>query len=92
MINRIEKILNDEIRPALAAHKGNVELIDVDNDIVFIRLGGGCQGCSMSKSTLKDGIEKAIKNHFPNLSVQDVTDHSSGNNPYYKGKSGSIPF
>ena len=48
MIRQIEKVLDEQIRPALAAHSGNVELVDYDNDKVFLKLTGGCQGCSSS--------------------------------------------
>ena len=93
MIIHIEKILEDQIRPALANHGGNVELIDIDNGIVFIRLTGGCQGCSMSKQTLTAGIEKTIKSHFPDLKVMDLTDHNKGKTPYYKDHNkGKTPF
>jgi Fe/S biogenesis protein NfuA len=92
MINKIEKILNEEIRPALSSHNGNIELIDIDNNIVFIRLLGGCQGCSMSKMTLTQGIEKTIQRYFPELTIQDITDHQSGLKPFYSHKNGKIPF
>ncbi len=85
MFLQIEKILNDQVRPALAQHGGNVELIDVDNNKLYLRMVGGCQGCSSSKATLKGGIEQVIKTHFPQITeVIDVTDHSEGLNPYYK--------
>ncbi|MCP4914263.1 MAG: NifU family protein [Oligoflexia bacterium] len=83
MIRQIEKVLDEQIRPALAAHGGNVELIDYDNDKVFLKLTGGCQGCSSSSATLKDGIERLLKQKFPDITeVVDMTDHDSGENPY----------
>lgn len=85
MLRQVEKFFDDKIRPSLAAHGGNVELIDIDNDQIFIRLSGGCQGCSSSGVTLKDGIERLLKQKFPDIvGVVDLTDHASGSNPYYK--------
>ena len=83
----MEKLFDDMVRPALAAHGGNIELIDIDNDKVYVRMGGGCQGCSSSTATLKDGVEKLIKQHYPDIKeVVDMTDHDSGDNPYYNNK------
>ena len=84
MIRKLEKIFDDQIRPALAAHGGGVEIVDVDNNKVYVKLFGGCQGCSSSMATLKDGIEMLVKQHFPNIEeIVDLTDHESGTNPYY---------
>lgn len=83
MIRKLEKLLDSSIRPSLASHGGTVEIIDFDNNKLFIKLGGGCQGCSSSKLTLKDGIEKLVKEKYPDvLEVVDLTDHKSGGNPY----------
>jgi Fe-S cluster biogenesis protein NfuA len=80
----ITDLLNREINPAVATHGGYVELIDVKNNNVFIRLGGGCQGCGAADVTLKQGIEKAIRNLVPRVGeILDTTDHASGRNPYY---------
>lgn len=85
MIRKIESLFDDQIRPALAAHGGNVEVIDVDNGKLYVKLSGGCQGCSSSSATLKDGIERMIKQNFPEIAeVVDLTDHDSGDNPYFK--------
>lgn len=84
MIRQIEKLLDEQIRPSLAAHGGDVEVIDYDNDILYLKMSGGCQGCSSSSATLKDGIERIIKQKYPHVKeVVDLTDHSSGENPYY---------
>ena len=80
----ITELLNREINPAVAQHGGFVELIDVKKNNVFIRLGGGCQGCGAADVTLKQGIEKAIRNLVPRVGeILDTTDHASGRNPYY---------
>lgn len=83
MIRKIEILFDEQVRPSLASHGGNVEIIDLDNDKLFVRLTGGCQGCSSSSATLKDGIEKLVKKNFPEIKeLVDVTDHSTGSNPY----------
>jgi len=80
----ITDLLNREINPAVAAHGGYVELIDVKKNNIFIRLGGGCQGCGAADVTLKQGIEKAIRSLVPRVGeILDTTDHASGRNPYY---------
>lgn len=83
MLKKLEVLFDEQVRPALAAHGGNVEIIDIDNDKLFVRLSGGCQGCSSSKATLKDGIQTLVKQNFPEITeVVDLTDHVSGENPY----------
>ena len=80
----IGDLLDREINPAVAAHGGFVELIDVRKNNVYIRLGGGCQGCGAADVTLKAGIERLIKEELPEIEeVLDATDHASGANPYY---------
>jgi Fe-S cluster biogenesis protein NfuA len=85
MIRQLEKLFDDNVRPALAAHGGDIELIDVDNNKVYVKMTGGCQGCSSSQATLTDGVERLIKQNFPEIEkVVDLTDHDSGDNPYFK--------
>ena len=90
----IRKLLDDHINPSVAAHGGHIALVDVQEDTVYIRLEGGCQGCGMADVTLKQGIETEIKRVVPKIaSVLDVADHAGGTNPYYQpGKSGASPF
>jgi Fe-S cluster biogenesis protein NfuA len=85
MIRQLEKLFDEQVRPALAAHGGGVEIVDYDNDRLYLKLSGGCQGCSSSTATLKDGIERLVKEKYPDVvEVIDLTDHSSGDNPYFK--------
>lgn len=80
----IGDLLEREINPAVASHGGYVELIDVKKNNVYIRLGGGCQGCGAADVTLKQGIEKAIRGLAPSVGeILDTTDHAAGRNPYY---------
>lgn len=83
MLKKIELLFDEQVRPSLASHGGNVEIIDLDNDRLFVRLSGGCQGCSSSKATLSDGIQVLVKKNFPEIiEVIDLTDHESGDKPY----------
>jgi len=80
----IQDLLEREINPAVAQHGGWVELIDVKKNNVYIRLGGGCQGCGAADVTLKQGIQRAIRDLAPSIGeILDTTDHASGRNPYY---------
>jgi Fe-S cluster biogenesis protein NfuA len=82
---RVQDLLEREINPALGMHGGWVELIDVKKNSVFLRLGGGCQGCGSANVTLKMGIEKAIREQIPEVGeIMDTTDHAAGRNPYYQ--------
>ena len=77
-------LIDSEINPQLAAHKGRVSLDSIDADnVVYLRFGGGCQGCGMVDITLKQGIEKNLMAKIPQITaVRDATDHSSGAAPY----------
>jgi NFU1 iron-sulfur cluster scaffold homolog, mitochondrial len=81
---RVQQVLDEMINPGVASHGGFVELLDVQEDNIFIRMGGGCQGCGAADMTLKMGIERLIRENVPQVrEVLDATDHASGNNPYY---------
>jgi Fe-S cluster biogenesis protein NfuA len=81
---KIEELLAREINPAIAAHGGFVEVLDVKGNEVYLRLGGGCQGCGMADVTLKQGIESSIRKVAPEVgAIMDTTDHAAGRNPYY---------
>ncbi|HWP46324.1 MAG TPA: NifU family protein [Candidatus Limnocylindrales bacterium] len=82
---RIQQLIDTRINPAIAAHGGYVSLIDIKDNVVYVQLGGGCQGCGMVDVTLKQGIEVMIKEEVPEITqVLDVTDHAGGKNPYYQ--------
>ncbi|MBI4852741.1 MAG: NifU family protein [Acidobacteria bacterium] len=84
---KVQEVLDLQINPSVAAHGGYVDLIAVENNNVYIRMGGGCQGCGAANMTLKMGIERMIRDAVPSIGqVLDSTDHASGNNPYYSAK------
>ena len=84
--DKINYVLYSEINPGLAAHGGEVSLIEVlDEQTAILQFGGGCQGCGMVDLTLKDGVEKTLLEQVEELKgVKDVTDHSYTENAYYK--------
>ena len=85
LAEQVQHVLEHEVNPAIASHGGGARLISVENDTVFLELMGGCQGCGMATVTLKHGIERIITEAIPEITrVVDVTDHDSGNNPYYQ--------
>jgi Fe/S biogenesis protein NfuA len=82
---RVVQILDHQINPSIAAHGGVAELVAVEGGTAYLRLGGGCQGCGMASVTLSQGIETAIREAISEITaVIDVTDHASGQNPYYE--------
>jgi Fe/S biogenesis protein NfuA len=85
LAERVATVLDHQINPAIASHGGFAELVGVEEDTVYLRLGGGCQGCGLAQVTLSQGIEVALKEAIPEVAqVIDVTDHSSGTDPYYQ--------
>ena len=82
---KIQQVLAEQVNPSLAMHGGAALLIDVMHGIAFLELTGGCQGCSMAEATLKNGIEKSIRESVPEVQeVRDVTEHINGMNPYFQ--------
>lgn len=82
---RVVAVVEQAINPAIAAHGGVVEVVAVEEGTVYVRMGGGCQGCGMASVTLTQGIEATITQTVPEVSkVVDVTDHAGGTNPYYE--------
>jgi len=82
---RVRQVLEIQVNPAIAAHGGSADLVAVEGDTAYLRLGGGCQGCGMAAVTLKQGVESAIRAAVPEITrITDVTDHAAGTNPYYE--------
>jgi Fe-S cluster biogenesis protein NfuA len=82
---KVQYLIDQQINPGVAAHAGFVELIDVREGTVYLRLGGGCQGCGAADFTLRQGIESVIRREVPEIrQVLDITDHAAGAHPYYR--------
>jgi Fe/S biogenesis protein NfuA len=86
LARRVVAVLEQSVNPAIASHGGRADLVALDEDdgTAYLRLSGGCQGCAMSQMTLRQGIESALLEEVPELTrILDVTDHGSGENPFY---------
>ena len=82
---RVVEVVTTMINPAIASHGGVAEVVAVEEGTVYVRLGGGCQGCGMATVTLSQGIESTLRQVVPEITrVVDVTDHANGTNPYYE--------
>jgi Fe/S biogenesis protein NfuA len=91
---QVQELLEHEVNPGIASHGGHAQLVGVKDDVVYVAMGGGCQGCSMASVTLKQGIEQILKQAIPRIrAVVDATDHALGSNPFYTSdKGGESPF
>lgn len=82
---RVREVLAEQVNPAIASHGGAIELIDVQDTEIYLEMTGGCQGCAMSRLTLRQGVERMLRQAIPELTaVHDITDHASGENPYFQ--------
>ena len=83
---QVQEVLVKRINPSIAAHGGYAELVRVEGSTVLVKLGGGCQGCGMANATVTAGIEKTLTELIDGVDhVLDITDHTSGENPYFAG-------
>lgn len=84
--DQVNYVLYNEINPSLAAHGGVVTLEEIfDSSVAVLKFGGGCQGCGMVDLTLKEGVEKTLREKIPQLTeVRDITDHTKRENAYFK--------
>ncbi|HKA60027.1 MAG TPA: NifU family protein [Gemmatimonadales bacterium] len=85
LYEQVAKVFDSQVNPMVARHGGHVELIDVQDAVVMLRMGGGCQGCGMADVTLRQGIEGMLAQLVPEVrGIVDITDHTSGANPYFQ--------
>ena len=83
LAEKVQTVLESQINPAIASHGGQASLVGVEGQDVYLRLGGGCQGCGMAQVTLTQGIEKALRDAVPEIgNIIDATDHASGSVSY----------
>jgi Fe/S biogenesis protein NfuA len=82
---KVRQLVADEVNPALAVHGGFVTYVGHDGaGTVYMTMGGGCHGCSMSRMTMLDGVQTMLAESVPEVTaVKDLTDHTTGENPYY---------
>jgi Fe/S biogenesis protein NfuA len=85
----IQDVLDSKVNPGISSHGGFVSLVEFKEDTAYIAFGGGCQGCGLVDVTLKQGVEVMIRESVPEVqNIVDMTDHASGDQPYYEAKSG----
>ena len=85
LAQRLAQFVESQINPSVASHGGRITLVDVRDNVAYVQLSGGCQGCGMATVTLKQGVERMIREAFPEIvDVIDVTDHTMGSSPYYE--------
>ncbi len=86
LAERVKTVLDTEINPAIASHGGTITLVGVEDTEIDLEMGGGCQGCAMSRMTLRQGVERMVRQAVPEVTViHDVTDHAGGENPFFEG-------
>ena len=81
----VEAMVAGEVNPALASHGGFVTYVGHDGEgTAYLTMGGGCHGCAMSKMTMLDGVQAMLAGASDGIErVKDLTDHSTGENPFY---------
>ena len=83
--DRVRGVLDSQVNPAIASHGGMISLVDVQDTEIYVQMSGGCQGCALSRMTLRQGVERMLRQAIPELTaVHDVTDHDSGENPFFQ--------
>ena len=83
--DRVRTVLDTNVNPAIASHGGMISLVGVEGTEIYVEMSGGCQGCALSRMTLRQGVEKMLRQAIPELTaVHDVTDHASGENPFFQ--------
>lgn len=86
LAEQVREVLESQINPAIASHGGAISLVDVQDTEIYLEMSGGCQGCAMSRMTLRQGVERMVRQAVPEITViHDVTDHASGENPFFEG-------
>lgn len=84
LVERVQRVIDEHINPGVATHGGAVRLVDIRDGIVYLQMGGGCQGCGMASVTLTQGIKQVFTKLVPEIvDIQDVTDHAAGTDPYF---------
>ena len=82
---KVQYLVDTQINPGVAEHGGSVQVVEVKDGGVYLRLHGGCQGCGAADFTLKQGIETIVKRAVPEIHhIIDLTNHGAGMNPYYQ--------
>ncbi len=85
LADQVTRVLDEQVNPTIAAHGGAITLVDVQGTEIYLEMSGGCQGCAMSRLTLRQGVERMLREAVGAITaVHDVTDHAEGSQPYYE--------
>ncbi|SIO28790.1 Fe-S cluster biogenesis protein NfuA, 4Fe-4S-binding domain [Singulisphaera sp. GP187] len=88
---RVRDVLEEQVNPVVASHGGGVDLVDLIDNVVYLRMSGGCQGCGLADVTLRHGVDAVIREAVPEIGrIHDLTNHAAGARPYQAR--GSSPF
>lgn len=89
---KIQYLFDTQINPGVAEHGGAVQIVDIRDRNLYLRLHGGCQGCGAADFTLRQNIETIVRRAVPEIDqIIDLTNHSAGTNPYYQGSDSRMP-
>ena len=92
LLIRVNEVLDTQANPSIAKHRGRVTAESVEDGVVYLRLSGGCHGCASAALTLQNGVEMILRKALPEIrDIVDVTDHASGETPFYQGTPGALP-
>lgn len=92
LLAKANDILNSQANPSIAKHGGRITAESVEDGVVYLRMSGGCHDCAASSQTLRDGVERILRAALPMIrDIVDVTDHATGENPFYQGQLGPSP-
>lgn len=87
MKDKIQEFIDNDINPALEAHGGFIEIVEFDSETndIYVKMGGGCQGCAVAAKTLYGQVEAFMREEFPELGeIHDTTNHEAGETPYFE--------
>jgi Fe/S biogenesis protein NfuA len=85
LAERVARVIEERVNPGIAAHGGRIALMGVHDQVAWVRMSGGCQGCGLAAVTLRQGVERMLREAVPEIvGVRDVTDHAGGRNPFYR--------
>ena len=84
LTDRVKHVIDLQVNPAIASHGGSVTLVEVRDDVIYLEMQGGCQGCGMAAVTLAQGIRRILMESIPEIrDIVDITNHEAGADPYY---------
>ena len=82
---RVQRVLDEQVNPVIAGHGGGVEILDVKDNVLYLQMRGGCQGCGLKDLTLQNGVSAAVRDDVPEIgAIFDLTDHAAGKTPWQR--------